>query len=237
MLALERGAYRARLADRQDQPGVQALRDRAFGARIGPGARDADEFDARCRHIVVEHRATGGLMCCFRVMQIAAGADIGRCYSAQSYDLSRLAEFPEPMIEIGRFCTAPEAHDPDVLRLAWGAITRLVDAWGAGLLFGCSSFDGADPTRHAPALSRLRASLAPSRWMPGRKAAETVDFALPVAGTAALPPLLRTYLAMGGWVSDHAVLDRALNTLHVFTGLEIAAIPPVRARALRAIAQ
>ena len=236
MLALERGAYRARLADREDRPRVQALRDRAFGARIGPGASDADEYDARCRHMVVEHRVSGGLMCCFRVMRIAAAADIGRCYSAQSYDLRRLANFPAPMIEIGRFCTAPEAYDPDVLRLAWGAITRLVDDWGAGLLFGCSSFDGADPARHAPALARLQGSLAPSRWMPGRKAVETVDFAPPVTATAALPPLLRTYLAMGGWVSDHAVLDRALNTLHVFTGLEIAAIPPVRARALRAIA-
>ena len=49
----------------------------------------------------------------------------------------------------------------------------------------------------------------------------------------AMPPLLKTYLLMGGWVSDHAVVDRNLNTLHVFTGLEIRAIPPARARLLR----
>jgi putative hemolysin len=55
-------------------------------------------------------------------------------------------------------------------------------------------------------------------------------------GLPLIPPLLRTYLAMGGWVSDHAVVDRDLNTLHVFTGLEIGAIPPARARALRAVA-
>ncbi|MBA4351813.1 MAG: ornithine-acyl-ACP acyltransferase, partial [Rhodobacter sp.] len=35
------------------------------------------------------------------------------------------------------------------------------------------------------------------------------------------------------WVSDHAVLDPDLDTLHVFTAVEIAAIPPVRARLLR----
>ena len=50
-----------------------------------------------------------------------------------------------------------------------------------------------------------------------------------------LPALLKTYLSMGGWVSDHAVVDVQMNTLHVFTGLEIAAIPPARAKALRAI--
>jgi putative hemolysin len=50
---------------------------------------------------------------------------------------------------------------------------------------------------------------------------------------ATLPPLLRSYLMLGGWVSDHAVIDQDLNTLHVFTGLEIAAVPPARARLLR----
>jgi putative hemolysin len=51
-----------------------------------------------------------------------------------------------------------------------------------------------------------------------------------------LPPLLRTYLMMGGWVSDHAVVDSQMNTLHVFTGVEIARIPPARKRLLRAVA-
>jgi putative hemolysin len=50
-----------------------------------------------------------------------------------------------------------------------------------------------------------------------------------------MPPLLRTYLMMGGWVSDHAVVDKHMNTLHVFTGLEIGAIPPARKRLLRAV--
>jgi hypothetical protein len=42
---------------------------------------------------------------------------------------------------------------------------------------------------------------------------------------------------MGGWVSDHAVVDADLDTLHVFTGLEIRAVPPGRARLLRALAK
>ena len=51
-----------------------------------------------------------------------------------------------------------------------------------------------------------------------------------------MPPLLRTYLMMGGWVSDHAVIDRQMGTLHVFTGVEIRAIPAARQRLLRALA-
>ncbi|MGR3710973.1 MAG: ornithine-acyl-ACP acyltransferase, partial [Alterinioella nitratireducens] len=53
---------------------------------------------------------------------------------------------------------------------------------------------------------------------------------------ARMPSLLRSYLMMGGRVSDHAVIDCDLGTLHVFTGLEIAAIPPARATRLRQIA-
>ena len=123
--------------------------------------------------------------------------------------------------------------------------TAIVDAEAIGLLFGCSSFEGADWPAHAPALALLRNHLAPAQWMPGPKAAEIFDFAsqlreTPVdlrAAMQSLPPLLRTYLAMAGWVSDHAVLDRALDTLHVFTAVEIAKIPPARARALRAISE
>ena len=59
----------------------------------------------------------------------------------------------------------------------------------------------------------------------------------PRRAMAAMPPLLRTYLMMGGWVSDHAVMDRQLGTMHVFTGVEIRAIPPARRRLLHALAQ
>jgi putative hemolysin len=47
-----------------------------------------------------------------------------------------------------------------------------------------------------------------------------------------MPPLLRAYLLMGGWVSDHAVIDKKLNTIHVFTGLEVSKIPNAKKRFL-----
>ena len=86
--------------------------------------------------------------------------------------------------------------------------------------------------------------MAPRRWLPRVKAPSVFRFAQslrlrkPDAKLAMLrmPPLLRTYLLMGGWVSDHAVVDSQMNTLHVFTGLEIAAIPPTRKRLLRSTA-
>ncbi len=216
---------------------AQALRALSFG-RAGV---DCDGFDADCLHFLVEDRRSGALVCCYRVLPLT-GATITRSYSAQFYDLARLAAFPGSVVEIGRFCTHPDAQDPDILRAAWGALTTYVDANGVALLFGCSSFQGVEPARYADAFAMLGARhCAPEAWMPGIKAPEVVSLSGPRPdlrrASELMPPLLRTYLLMGGWVSDHAVVDRAMNTLHVFTGLEIAAIPEARKRLLRADAE
>ena len=128
-------------------------------------------------------------------------------------------------------------------RAAWGAMTSFVDSEGVEMLFGCSSFHGTDAESYADAFAMLSEKhIAPKRWLPRIKAPNVFRFAERlrkpdrVKALKTMPPLLKSYLTMGGWVSDHAVVDRDLNTLHVFTGLEIRAIPPARARALRAVA-
>ncbi|MBT9245063.1 GNAT family N-acetyltransferase [Gemmobacter fulvus] len=245
MQPLRKGHYIARIAEgAADLHRAQSLRHLCFhGAAAGPG-RDADAFDARCTHILVEDMQSGALLCCYRLLRLT-GAQIGQSYSAQYYDLSRLAGFAAPMVEMGRFCIHPTCRDPDVLRLAWGAMTRFVDLAGAELLMGCASFSGTDAVPYQEAFAVLKqAHLAPPHWGPAVKAPQVVRFAHLLKdhapdqrrAMATMPPLLRTYLAMGGWVSDHAVVDPVMNTLHVFTGVEIRAIPAARARALRMVA-
>jgi len=221
---------------------AQALRAEGFGRA---GGMDRDAFDDICTHVLVEEAATGRLVCCFRVMILTGGRDIARSYAAQFYDLSKLAGFDGRMAEVGRFCIAPDLHDPDILRVAWAALTRLVDAKHIEMLFGCSSFRGVHVEAYLDAFAMLRARhLAPDKWGPRVKAPRVYRFAQsltrhrpdPREAMRHMPPLLRTYLAMGGWVSDHAVIDPDLDTLHVFTGVEVGAIPDRRKRALRALA-
>jgi putative hemolysin len=252
MEPLRMGRHVARAArTAEDLRAAQRLRHHCFidtrpGSRPRPGGLDADAFDARCLHMMIEEADGGRLVCCFRLMPLSDGSEIGRSYSAQFYELSALGAFGGRMAELGRFCTHPEhGADPDILRLAWAALARFVDAERVELLFGCSSFEGVDAARHHDAFALLRARhIAPRRWLPRIKAPRVFPFGWrlrhvrpdPRRAFAALPPLLRSYLAMGGWVSDHAVVDPDLNTLHVFTGLEVRAIPPARARLLRAVA-
>lgn len=241
-----KGRYRAREAETPADIGAaQRLRHLAFHGDVTGAGVDADAFDAICTHVLIEEVASGRLVCCFRVLPLSDGAEIGRSYSAQFYGLASLGAFAGPMAEMGRFCIHPQARDPDIPRVAWAAMTRFVDENRIGMLFGCSSFKGTDAALYADAFAMLSARhLAPRRWWPRIKAPSVVRFAQrwrrrPADARRAMlgtPPLLRSYLAMGGWVSDHAVIDRQMNTLHVFTGLEIAAIPATRQRLLRAAA-
>ena len=237
---LDKGRYRARVA-RTDAELAQchALRSAVFRG----GAPDVDAFDERCLHVMVHDGQTNGLVCCFRVMRLTSGAAIGQSYAAQFYALDALEHFDGPMFEMGRFCIVPHTSDPDILRVAWGAMTRLVDEAEVKLLFGCSSFAGTRAETYLDTFALLQQRhLAPIRWRPRIKAPSVVRLGDsgpnpdPKRGMANMPPLLRTYLMMGGWVSDHAVIDADLGTLHVFTGLEIAAIQPARKRLLRAVA-
>lgn len=238
MEPLQKGRLCARLAETAgDVARAQALRHAAFFGRPG---QDADAFDSACAHMLIED-ASGTLLACYRLLALPAQA-IGQSYSAQFYDLTRLSAYPGPCLELGRFCAQPGLLDPDLLRLAFGAMARVVDAGAVALLFGCASFAGADPDRHWAALTHLRSGhLGPEAWRPGPRASEVVDLpqGMPERRQAltALPPLLRLYLGIGGWVSDHAVIDRAMDTLHVFTAVEIAAIPPARQGLLRVVAQ
>ncbi len=240
MLLFEKGRYRVRQAETEAEISTaQALRALAFTG--GVSGQDCDKYDERCDHILIEDQKSGDLVACYRLLYIPSGAQIEQSYSAQFYDLSALHSYKGSMLELGRFCLHPDHNDPDILRVGWAAMTRIVDGRGVGMLFGCSSFEGCDPDAHRQAFALLRARhLAPECWRPKQKSAEVVMLAAdPVLPKAMrrIPPLLRTYLAMGGWVSDHAVVDRKMNTMHVFTGVEISSIPKSRKRILRAVAK
>ncbi|WP_294224499.1 GNAT family N-acyltransferase [uncultured Shimia sp.] len=240
---LELGRYRVRVADGvQDLHAAQRLRSLAFHG--DDSDLDTDAYDSLCTHYMIEEAISGRLVCGFRMLPLNGGDEIGRSYSAQFYELDALKSYPGRMVEMGRFCLHPDVHDADVLRIAWGAMTAYVDENNVELLFGCASFAGTDTSSYLDSFAMLRdRHLAPTRWLPKVKAPKVFRFATRLrrkpnikAAQLSMPPMLRSYLLMGGWVSDHAVVDQKMNTLHVFTGVEVKAIPAARKRLLRALA-
>ena len=234
------GRYRARYASSQiDVLAAQSLRYQCFNLS-NKDELDVDDFDALCQHVLIENLETEKLICCYRILKFDSGKNISSSYSSQFYDLKVIENFTEPMIEVGRFCIDPEVNDPSVVLTAWAALAQIVDHNQTELLFGCSSFEGIEKEKYFDSFALLRDRyMAPDHWRPKIKAAQVFfyskDLIYKVDKKKALlnmPPLLKTYLSMGAWVSDHAVVDLNMQTLHLFTGMEISKIPKSRKKFL-----
>ncbi len=227
----------------EDFRAVQSLRSARF--RGSDMLSDMDRFDPLCLHLLLRSAGTGCVIATARTRLLRGTAELQASYTAQFYDLSPLSAAMQPCLEIGRICI-DRAHvqDPDTMRAILAGISRLALDSGAQMLLGCASFPGADAARHKSALAYLSARhIGPEGQGPARRAERDCVALAPqmvgdhAQGLRGVPKLLRLYLSLGGWVSDHAVLDHDLDTVHVFAAVEIARIPARRKRALQALAR
>jgi L-ornithine Nalpha-acyltransferase len=214
---------------------VQALRWHVFYEEMGavPDAataasrRDRDAFDTVADHLLVldHERGEGGeaVVGCYRLIRAPAAARIGRFYSADEYDLTRVLAYEGEVLELGRSCVHADYRNRAVMQLLWRGIAAYVFLHEIGLMFGCASLPGTNPDAVAPELTYLyRNHLAPEAIrpvaLPHRRVAMDRLGDKPLdarAALAALPPLIKGYLRLGGFVGDGAVIDRAFNTVDV----------------------
>jgi putative hemolysin len=214
---------------------VQALRYRVFYDEMGaqPDAaslatqRDRDAFDAVAEHLlVVDHDLGEGpesVVGTYRLIRQTAAAKAGGFYSAAEYDISKLENFPGNKLELGRSCTAPAYRSRAVMQLLWRGIAAYVFHYGIDLMFGCASLTGTDPDALATELTYLathhlapdsiRPRALPARYIPMLRA-DPASFN-PKRAFAGLPPLIKGYLRLGGFVGDGAVIDHQFNTTDI----------------------
>ena len=203
---------------------AQKFRQKVF--RDSENGLDEDKFDAISEHcLIFDKDSNDRLVLVFRSRTFSKMEDILCSYSAQHYDLTHLATLPFKPMEIGRLCIDQKASDPFLLLSAFKYLESLVLRRRIDFLFGCTSFAGADNPRHLESLNSLQPNqLADPKFPIKKKSPSILDIKKGIIGTHesktgknCLPPLLKFYLRLGGKVSDHAVIDRDLDTLHVFT--------------------
>jgi putative hemolysin len=216
---------------------AQALRFHIFYQEMGarPDAetaslrRDRDEFDAVADHLLVvdhgrgEGASDGVVVGTYRLIRRPAAARIGRFYSAAEYDIARIVAFPGEVLELGRSCVDAAWRTRAVLQLLWRGIAAYVFRHRIDLMFGCASLPGTDLDALAAPLTYLHAHyLAPEALRPRALPDRYVEMCRldPAAidaraVLAELPPLIKGYLRLGGFVGDGAVLDHQFNTTDV----------------------
>jgi L-ornithine Nalpha-acyltransferase len=214
---------------------AQALRYRVFynemGARPDAAAaasgRDSDRYDAVADHLlVVDHDLGDGVdavIGTYRLIRREAAESIGRFYSADEYDITLIDRFPGRVLELGRSCVDSAYRGRAAMQLLWRGIAAYVFTHNIDLMFGCASLPGTDVDALAAELTYLYANhLAPEdirlRALPHRYVnmrrmePGEIDARQVLVG---LPPLIKGYLRLGGFVGDGAVVDHQFNTTDV----------------------
>ncbi len=189
--------------------------------------RDFDAFDPLCDHLLVLDHARGegaeAVVGTYRLIRKPAADAHGGFYTASEYDIAPLLALDGNLLELGRSCVHVDYRTRPTMQLLWRGIAAYVFHYDIALMFGCASLPGVDPSALALPLAYLHhAHLAPPelrpRALPERYVAmdllpkEAIDQR---AAIEALPPLIKGYLRLGGFVGDGAVIDHQFNTVDV----------------------
>ena len=189
--------------------------------------QDFDEFDAVADHLIVLDRAIGegpeAVVATYRLIRREAAAARGRFYSEDEYDVRPLLDWDGPILELGRSCVGEGHRTRATMNLLWRGLAEYVRHHDIGVMFGCASLHGTDPDELALPLAYLHHfHLAPPELRPHAVADRLVDMDLmPVdeidkkKALAALPPLIKGYLRLGGFIGEGAVVDHQFNTTDV----------------------
>lgn len=197
-------------------------------AQVAERRQDFDAFDALCDHLlVIDHaagRGTSAVVGTYRLIRREAAAKAGRFYSEDEYDISMIVAHPGEVLELGRSCIDRDHRNRSTMQLLWSGIADYLRAYDIDIMFGCASIPGTtDPRELALPLSYLHHShLAPPGLRPRALPERYVDMNLmppdEINGRAALrtlPPLIKGYLRLNGYVGEGAVIDFDFNTVDV----------------------
>ncbi len=188
---------------------------------------DRDRFDEAADHLLVIDHAIGsgpeGVVGTYRLIRSEAAAQTGQFYSADEYDLTALLHFPGNLLELGRSCVDAAYRGRAAMQLLWRGIAAYIYHHQIDVLFGCASLPGTDPDAIAAELTYLYHShLAPPALRPRAIEDRYVDMrrldpdSLDMRATMSqLPPLVKGYLRLGGYIGDGAVIDHQFNTIDV----------------------
>ena len=231
------GDFEVRLAENAAEiDAAQALRYRVFyeemTARPTPEMaarrRDFDAFDTVCDHLLVLDRRRGegpeGIVGTYRLIRRSAAAAIGRFYSSAEYDIQPMIDYPGEVLELGRSCIAKDARNTATMQMLWRGIALYSHHYNIQVMFGCASMPGTDPSQHSQAMSYLyHHHLAPPEIRVRALASRYVKMDVlepgsydPRKAMARVPPLIKGYLRLGGFVGDGAVIDPEFGSTDVF---------------------
>ena len=168
----------------------------------------------------------------YRLLREEAAARAGQFYSEDEYDLAPLRASGRRLLELGRSCLHRDHRGGGALFALWQGLADYVHDHAIEILFGVASFHGTDAARLAEPLSLLHhRHLAPESLRVRAREMQSMDLVAEEAldrraAMLQVPPLIRSYLRMGGFVGEGAFVDHAFNTTDVCLVMDTARLDP-----------
>jgi putative hemolysin len=216
---------------------VQRLRYKVFIEAMGLSSLknaeglDKDEYDAYCDHLIVRDSRTLKVVGTYRVLSPQAARKIGRFYSEQEFDLSRLDNLRNSIAEAGRACIHPDYRGGAVIMLLWSGLAAFMKREKCDYLIGCASVSLADGGHNAAALYHALAesNLSPADYRVMPHLPFPTEEREP-GHRATIPPLIKGYLRGGAWICGEPAWDPDFHSADLFMLLPLAKLDSRYAR-------
>jgi len=234
-----------------DVEAVQSLRFQVFYQEMSALANnqvsktqlDKDIFDTYCDHILIIDQSPGKpdnairvndgeLLGTYRVLSQNQANQNNGFYTQNEFDIAALVDQKSALnfLELGRSCVAKHARSKPVLELLWQKIWNHTQLTQVDVLFGCASFEGVQDHQNQLSLRYLvQNHSAPREWLVKPVSTscqrEISDQKLSIIqqrqAITQLPPLIKSYLKVGAFISPYAVSDPQLNVTDVLVILPV----------------
>ena len=215
---------------------AQRLRHEVFAGEMGARldtklvGHDVDLFDDYCEHLLVRESESGHVIGTYRVLTPAQARRAGSFYTDTEFDLWRLRQLRERMVELGRSCVHADHRHGAVIMALWSALGEFMQRNQLDTMIGCASI----PMLHNGVVS---GDVAASIWAQLKQthlaAIEyqvTPRLPLPVDALAAdlpvePPALIKGYLRCGAKVLGAPAWDPDFNTADLPMLMRIQELP------------
>ncbi len=202
---------------------AQRLRYKVFAEEMGanlPSAKegiDRDIFDKYCEHLLVRESGENKVIGTYRILPPDQAKKIGGYYAQTEFDLTRLQHLGGCMVEVGRSCVHWDYRDGATITRLWSGLARYMQQHRHEYLIGCASISMGDGGHVAASIYRKlhRIYAAPTEYsvfprcpLPLHALNQTLD--------APVPPLLKGYLRLGGYICGEPAWDPDFNTADLF---------------------
>jgi putative hemolysin len=217
---------------------AQRLRFTVFtkemGARLplNSGGLDTDLFDDYCEHLIVQDTRTLEVIGTYRALTPTQALRIGSLHLETSFDLTRLRQYREKMVEIGKGCVHPEHRNGGVIMALWGELFRFMQRNQLDIMSGSTPIPMTQEiSKSARSAASIWSQLKKHHLAPIEFQIRTRD-PLPIEQLnphqdlhLELPPLIQAYLRLGAkvlgvpaWLANSNSVDvpmmMSANDLH-----------------------